>query len=85
MQLDPSPEPQNSRSQNLYSNEKSDYSDENTRGNECVCSTILQPFQFEPEQKKKPVIMRAIRKTLQKLLADMKFQSRLEREVKERN
>ena len=36
----------------LYFNEASDYSEENTNGNENFCSTILQPFQFEPEQKK---------------------------------
>ena len=36
----------------LYFNEKSDYSEENTSDNEVFCSTILQPFQFEPEQKK---------------------------------
>ena len=36
----------------LYFNEESDYSEENTSGNEDFCSTILQPFQFEPEKKK---------------------------------
>ena len=37
----------------LYFNEESDYSEENTSDNEYFCSTILQPFQFEHEQKKK--------------------------------
>ena len=36
----------------LYFNEESDCSEENTYGNEVFHSTILQPFQFEPEQKK---------------------------------
>ena len=31
---------------------KSDYSEENTSDNEDFLSIILQPFQFEPEQKK---------------------------------
>ena len=35
----------------LYFNKESDYSVENTGGNEVFCSTILQPFQFEPEKK----------------------------------
>ena len=33
-------------------NEESDYSEENTSDDEDFRSTILQPFQFEPEQKK---------------------------------
>ena len=36
----------------LYFNEESDYSVENTWDNEDFRSTILQPFQLEPEQKK---------------------------------
>ena len=36
----------------LYSNEESDYSEENTCDNEEFHSSILQPFQFELEQKK---------------------------------
>ena len=36
----------------LYFNEESDYSEENTSDNEDFRSTILQPVQFEPEQKK---------------------------------
>ena len=36
----------------LYFNEKSYYSEENTCGNEVFRSTILQPFQFDPELKK---------------------------------
>ena len=36
---------------NLYFNEESDYSEENTCGNKFFHSTILQPFQFNPEQK----------------------------------
>ena len=33
-------------------NEESDYSEENASDDEDFRSTILQPFQFEPEQKK---------------------------------
>ena len=36
----------------LYFNDESDYSEENTSDNENVPSTILQPFQFNSEQKK---------------------------------
>ena len=36
----------------LYFNEESDYSEENTSGNEDFRTIILQPFQFEPEQEK---------------------------------
>ena len=36
----------------LYFNEQSDYSEENTSDNEDFQSTILQPFQDGPEQKK---------------------------------
>ena len=32
--------------------EESDYSEGNTIDNEDFCSSILQPFQFKPEQKK---------------------------------
>ena len=39
----------------FYFNEESDYSEVNTCGNDVFCSTILQPFQFESEQKKKNV------------------------------
>ena len=45
----------------LCFNEKSDYSQENTSDNEDFRSTIFQPFQFEPEQKK-IVVMRTLRK-----------------------
>ena len=34
-----------------YFNEESDYPEESTSDNEHFCSTILQPFQFEPKQK----------------------------------
>ena len=37
---------------NLYFNEEWDFSEENTSDNEDLRSTILQPFQFEPEQRK---------------------------------
>ena len=37
----------------IYFNEESDYSEENTSGNEDFCSTILQSSQFDPEQTKK--------------------------------
>ena len=47
----------------LYFSEESDHSEENTCDNEVFRSTILQPFQFEPEQKIR-VVMRAIRKKL---------------------
>ena len=33
-------------------NEESDYSEENASDNENLRSTIFQPFQFEPEQKR---------------------------------
>ena len=36
----------------LYCNEESDYSEDNTSDNENFSSTILQPFQFEPEKEK---------------------------------
>ena len=36
----------------LYFNEQSDYSEKNTSDNKDFRSTIFQPFQFEPEQKK---------------------------------
>ena len=36
----------------LYFNKASDYSDENISNNEDFHSTNLQPFQFEPKQKK---------------------------------
>ena len=48
----------------LCFNEESDYSEENTSDNEDYRSAIFQPFQFEPKQKKKRVVMRAMRKKL---------------------
>ena len=36
----------------LYFNEENHYSEENTIKNEDFCFSILQPFQFELEQKK---------------------------------
>ena len=36
----------------LHFNEESDCSEENTCDNKVFCSTIFQPFQFEPEQEK---------------------------------
>ena len=36
----------------LYFNEESDYSEENTNGNVVFRATILQSFQFEPELEK---------------------------------
>ena len=36
----------------FYFNEESHYSEENTSCNEDFHSTVFQPFQFEPEQKK---------------------------------
>ena len=36
----------------LYFSEESNYSEEHTSGNENFCSTILQPFHFESEQRK---------------------------------
>ena len=47
----------------LCFNEESDYIEENTCDNEVFYFTILQSFQFEPEQKKR-VVMRAMRKKL---------------------
>ena len=49
---------------NLYFSEESDYSEENTSDNNDFRSTILQPFQFEPEQKRERVVMGAMRKKL---------------------
>ena len=49
----------------LHFNEESDYSEDNTYDNEDFCSTILQPFQVESKQKKR-VVMRAMRKKLEK-------------------
>ena len=37
----------------IYINGESGYSEENTSDNEGFRSTIFQPFQFEPEQKKR--------------------------------
>ena len=51
----------------LYFNEANE---QNTCNNEDLRSTILQPFQFEPEQKKR-VVMRVMRKKLQKLFTDI--------------
>ena len=45
-------------------NEDSDFSEKKTSDKEDFRSTIFQPFQFEPEQKKKRVVMRAMRKKL---------------------
>ena len=50
---------------NLYFNEEKDSFEENTSGNEDFCSSILQPSQFEPEQKKH-MVKRAMRKKLEK-------------------
>ena len=36
----------------FYFNEVSDFSNKNTSNSEECCSTIIQPFPFEPEQKK---------------------------------
>ena len=36
----------------VYINEESGYSEENTSDNEDFCATIFQPFQFESEEKK---------------------------------
>ena len=42
--------------------EESACSEKNTSDNEDFRTTILQPFQFEPEQKKTRSVMRAMRK-----------------------
>ena len=47
----------------LYFHEESDYSEKNKCDNEVFHSTILQPLQFVPKQKKY-VVMRAMRKKL---------------------
>ena len=55
----------------LYFNEESDYSEENASDNEDFRPTILQLFQFETTEIKR-VVMRAMRKKLQKQsLADI--------------
>ena len=41
-----------SSEKNTEITEESDYSDKNTSDKEDIRSTTLQPFQFEPEQKK---------------------------------
>ena len=48
----------------LHFNEESDYSKQKACDHEVFCSIIFQPFQFGPEQKKKCVVMRAMRKKL---------------------
>ena len=57
----------------LYFSEERNYSEENTSDNENFCSTILQTFQFEPEQKKKRVVMRVRRKKLHTLTFSCRF------------
>ena len=47
----------------LHFNKEVDYSEENAIGNKDFRSTIREPFQFEPEQKK-ILVMRAMRKKL---------------------
>ena len=42
----------------LHFNKESDYSEKNTSDNENFRSTILQPFQFEPENQKNTCGMR---------------------------
>ena len=51
-------------SEDLYFNEESHYSEENTSDIEDCHSAILQPFRFEPDQKKIRVVIRAMRKKL---------------------
>ena len=43
---------ENATMSDLYFDKESDYSEKNTNDNEVFRSTILQPFQLEPEQKK---------------------------------
>ena len=65
---------------NSYFNEESDYSEENTCGNKVFRSTILQPFQLEPEQKKR-VVMRAMRKKLNIFTLQLPIYYMLEQEI----
>ena len=51
-------------SEDLYFNEESHYSEENTSDIEDCHCVILQPFRFEPDQKKIRVVIRAMRKKL---------------------
>ena len=46
----------------LYFNEESDYSEQNASEMNIFALPFIQPLQFEPEQKKKSVVMRAMRK-----------------------
>ena len=45
----------------LYFHKESGYSEENTSDYVAFCSSILQPFQFEPEQKIFFEVMRAMK------------------------
>ena len=64
----------------LYFNEESDYSEENTSDSEGFRSTIFQPFQFEPEQKKN-MVMRAMRKKLNIFTLQLAIYYLLEQEI----
>ena len=59
----------------FYFNKESDYSEENISDKEDFRSAILQFFQFEPNRKKR-VVMRAMRKKLQKQLAIRRYSSK---------
>ena len=64
LNFDPVKEITKNTMSHLHFNKESDYSVENTcKKNEVFRSTILPPFQFEPEQKIR-VVMRAMRKKL---------------------
>ena len=65
-------------SEDLYFNEESHYSEENTSDIEGCHSVILQPFQFEPDQKKIRVVIRAMRKKLKVFTLKMPIYNSLE-------
>ena len=65
----------------LCFNEESDYSEENTSDSEDYRFAIFQPFQFEPKQKKKRVVMRAMRKKLNIFTLQLPIYYILEQEI----
>ena len=71
LKFDPAKKNTENTMSNLYFNEESDYSEENTSDSEDCRFTILQPFQVAPKEEKR-MVMTAMRKKLQKqLFADI--------------
>ena len=63
----------------LYFNEECYYSEENVSDNEDFCSTILEPFQFDNEQKK--LVMKTMRKKLNICMLQLSIYCILEYEI----